>query len=241
MLKASCLHHVGTGAHTAGGDPGTRCEGAHSQNRPGREETAGGEPAGRIDPRQGQTDRHTPICHPGSPASAAAQGELDGTKQHRPKAGCARTCPLPWLLPRLTVLRGGGEHVGEGAGSCRKGTPTPCSLRAPPLLPGGAVLPSLALCWPVHPGAADVFPMGHPLRSLSPSLKSLELQGWIFLSLSSPSGWRGWTISWGTAERRPEMLAAPRPAQELAGTANLGPGHSHGFILGHPAGNCSVG
>lgn len=109
--------------------------------------------------------------------------------------------------------------MGEGAGGCRKGIAVSCSLGAPALLPRGAALPSLALCWLVPPGAADVFPMGHPLRLLSPSLKSLGLQGWIFLSLSSPSGLRDWTISWGTMERRPEMLTAPRPAQEPAGAA----------------------
>lgn len=137
--------------------------------------------------------------------------------QHR---ACQNMTPTPAPAPAQGVT--GGTDMREGAGGCRKRITVSCSLGAPALLPRGAALPSLAPCWPVPPGAADVFPMGHPLWLLSPSLKSLGLQGWIFLSLSSPSGLWDWTISWGTTEARvprPEMLTAPHPAQEPAGAA----------------------
>lgn len=97
---------------------------------------------------------------------------------------------LLWLLPQLKVLQ--WKHAGAGAGGCRRWTPS--------LLPGTAALPLLALCWPAPSGAADVFPVDHPLHSLSTFLKSPGFQGWVSQSLLSASGWRGWSISSGRAD-----------------------------------------
>lgn len=63
-----------------GGDPGTRCKGAHSQNRPGREGMglAGSQPAGETPGRYRQTDRQTrtelPSCQPSQCCSLRRAG-----------------------------------------------------------------------------------------------------------------------------------------------------------------------
>lgn len=192
MLKASWLCHVGMGAHTVGG-PRHPLRGS-PQLKPARQgrDGAGGKPASRIDPRWGQADRHMQICHPSSPASAAA-GELDGTQQHHPTQSVPGRAPSPGSCPGSGCYSG-NRYGGRGR-RLREGDPRI-------LLPSGSSLAtqgcSASLLGPALAGPFRSYRYlshGSSAPLFSPSLKSLGLQGWIFLSLSSPSGRWGWTIS----------------------------------------------
>lgn len=156
-----------------------------------------------------------------------------------PSLACTRSLGIQRPLPRSHSDGAGGARRQDRAQTrtdrhrCATSPPArsgrhlhqgdPRSLWGSCLAAQGASLlgPTLAgASW-----AAHGFPVGHhPLHSLSPSLKSLGLQGWIFLNLSLPSRQQGWTIPWGTAEQRPEVLTAPCPGWDPAGWAGPAPG-----------------